>query len=230
MAQLVVNPSDCMSNSSAATFNYGDYTPLQVHNGTAKRSFYRADISAIPPGSTITRVQFSRYVSSIGTAGLTHTSARVLRAMLTGTGNAAASGDGVTHNTYDGVNGWTTVGCEGVGTDRTDPASDGWTQTNASDGADAVGIFIVDSNTKGAMLTFMQLTLDSYSGIARWVEYRAAGGIGAKVYASQEYATPANRPVLTIDYTLPSSGDAGTTGAISGSLSRLGRLCRVARR
>lgn len=208
MAQLTVTPSDCMSNSSAATFNYGDYTPLQVHNGLAKRSFYRADISAIPAGSTLTRARLTRNVTSIGTTGLSHTSARVLRALLTGTGNAAASGDGATHNTYDGVNAWASVGCDGVGTDRTDPAVDGWTQVNATDGADAVGIYTMDSNSKGAMLTFFQLTLDSFFGIARWVEYRAAGGIGAKSYSSAEDVTPANRPSLVIDYDPPASGGA----------------------
>lgn len=226
MAQLVtVITADGKIDGTNVTFNYGATTPIATRTTTTSPSLWKCDISAIPAGSTITRVRIARNVTNAGSTtgppNYNHTCSRVLRAYTEGTGNGSATGDGATWNTYDGSNNWTTAGGTGEGTDIL--AADGWTFERPS----VTGVHTQDSDAKAGMLTFFQTTLDSYSGIAIWREHASGGGLPGQSYDSRTGTTP---PVITIDYTLPSSGDAGTTGAISGSLSRLGRLCRVARR
>lgn len=206
MAQLVtVITADGKIDGTNVTFNYGATTPIATRTTTTSPSLWKCDISAIPAGSTITRVRIARNVTNAGSTtgppNYDHTCSRILRAYTEGTGNAAASGNGATWNTYDGSNNWTTAGGTGEGTDIL--AADGWTFERPS----ATGVHTQDSDAKAGMLTFFQTTLDSYSGIAIWREH-ASGGLTGQSYDSRTGTTP---PVITIDYTEPAP--AGPTAA-----------------
>ncbi|MHB8858928.1 MAG: DNRLRE domain-containing protein [Thermoleophilia bacterium] len=117
---LVIQPApvtgkDTSVSSTGATLNYGGSTDITAGNISAsaetRRGLIKFDLSAIPVGSTVNSATLSIYQhgqQSSATVPLELDYAT--RTWAEGTGNGAATGDGATWVTSDGVNGWSAAG------------------------------------------------------------------------------------------------------------------------
>ena len=109
---------DELITSFQPTFNDG-VNPLlaigRVGGINNDRTLIQFDLSTIPVGATVTSAVLSLYCTNDNAStGSNFTVHRMVRAWLEGTGNYAATGDGATWNTYDGVNNWQTAGAGGA--------------------------------------------------------------------------------------------------------------------
>ena len=93
-------------NQSA--WNHGVSTAIRVKTDD-RRALLSFDLSTIPVGASITSAILELYLetNATGTDVPVH---RVTRSWVEGTGDGAASDDGATWSTYDGVNPWATAG------------------------------------------------------------------------------------------------------------------------
>lgn len=107
--------ADAYIKSSDPTYNYGSSTIFVVGEINSAVSVYRSvlkfDLSTIPSGAVIdSAIMTIRIKTDISSNARTLRVYRLKKAFTEGTGNGSATGDGVTWNTRDGSNNWTTAG------------------------------------------------------------------------------------------------------------------------
>lgn len=137
--------------------NYGGELWLAVCNLPKRRSVVQFDISSIPPGSIVHSATLRLYYGFWATnnpAGRTFWAYRVTHSWLE---------DGVTWNTYDGVNNWSSPGGEytvsGGDSQTVPPDAHVWMTWNVTDiakawienGSPNYGFIIRDGDETGAM-------------------------------------------------------------------------------
>lgn len=194
-AQLVIQPaagtaSDTTIFSSRPNLNYGISTFIRAGNNNAGifRGALRFDLSAIPAGSVIQSATFSLYqYAQASTATPQLGVYGAARAWKQGTGNAQATGNGATWNTYDGVNNWTAWGGD------FNPAAQA--TANAPNGTNIWVNFDVTALTQN----WVNGSVANNGVFIKKVTESNTRDF--KTYRSAEYnANPAQRPKLVVQY------------------------------
>jgi len=195
MTTFTANPSgDTVLASGAATTNYDTLDPLYLGESNVSSNAYRDllkfDLSSIPTNAIVSSATLRLNMSANvwGAGGTTVQVYRQLRAWV----SAQA-----TWNIYSTGNNWATAGgfgaadCEqtGIGSLVQNTASgtgnQTWTLTASAVQAMFSGVF-----TNNGFLMKADSEIDMYG-----------------TYISNENGTPGNRPLLTIEYTLPVGGN-----------------------
>ncbi len=201
--------ADNTSNSNATGPNF---VAGNNNGGFARRALLAFDIAGnIPAGAIITSASLN--------LNMVHTSAGAgaqdfdLHQLLEnwgegtsfdagnpGNGVAATPGDATWINSFDPGTPWTTSGGEFNGT------------SSATTTVDAIGVY---TWTSAGMVTDVQNWLNNPGTDFGWIlKGLETGTQQAKRFDSRENSTPANRPVLTISYSVPTI--AGTGSGLTG--------------
>ncbi len=179
------------SNNSSITTNwiYADLTGTDV-----RRSVIKFDLSSIPSNAVITSASL-KLIQLGGSGSITVNVHRLLRNWV----NAQ-----VTWNEYSTGNSWSTAG-GGAGTDYTSTATDSKAMSSYAGGT-------VDSYN---VLTDVQDIVNNGGNNYGWIMKLATESGNTYVgYNSQDAGTPANRPILTVVYTVPTPGGIGSSNLI----------------
>jgi hypothetical protein len=107
--------ADALINEAQPTYNYGTTVVFAAGEynsaATKTRSCIKFDLSAIPDGADITSAILSLTINSdLSDNARALKVYRLKKAFVEGSGSGAASGDGVTWNTRNGTDNWTTAG------------------------------------------------------------------------------------------------------------------------
>jgi len=196
------------SNATGPNFVAGNN-----NSGFARRALLAFDVASnIPAGATITGATLN--LNMVHTSGGAGAQDFDLHALLENWGEAssfdagnpgngvpATAGDATWDNAFDPGTPWTTAGGEFT------------PSISATTTVDAIGQY---SWSGAALVADVQTWLDNPATDFGWIlKGQENGTMQAKRFDSRENATPANRPTLSITYTLPNV--VGTTASI-GSL------------
>ena len=160
---------------------------------TVCRSWVKPDLSSIPINSKIKSATLKLYCITDGSGNeRAYRVYRMLRAVAEGTGNNTVTNDGVSWNTYDGVNNWQTVGGFGaLDCEQTDIGSRTFSATETTSeykefilNTDKISEIVNGTFTNnGFLLKADTENTDRYT------------------FNSGESAT--NKPILTVEYKYP---------------------------
>jgi hypothetical protein len=171
--------------------------------GTLRRGAIRFDLTSIPAGSTITSVSLRLYCSAAGNSTSQSISFKRFTAswgegasVAFGGGGAAAQANDVTwlHRFYPGTP-WATPGGQFVAT------------ASASRNVTGIGTYTWAS-TPGLVADVQGWVNTPATNFGWCVQGNEATMQSVKRFDSRESGTPANRPQLTVVYTLPPSNPA----------------------
>lgn len=191
------------------TYNYGQRNTLWLDwlTTAASRVLLAWDVSSIPEGAVVTNATLNFVIQTNALSASTNYSAYAINPQYgtndhftEGSGTGSATGDGATWQTYDGSSSWNDPGAD----------SDYDTLTRT--------LFTVNTSdtTAGIEVTAtVQGALDNYrdnNGFIALLLKRdnESGSLQSLRFWSNQAVNPANRPVLTIDYVVPS----GTSGSL----------------
>jgi hypothetical protein len=193
-----------ISNGAGSYFIAGE-----TNGGSIRRGVIAFDIADnVPAGATINSVTLRLNMSQTMAGTATVQLARLSADWGEGTSNADGSpGQGAPATTNDAT--W--VYRFFNTTTWTNPGGDFVATASASTPVGGVGAYTWGSTTQ--MVADVQGWLDNASSNFGWVVLGDETGRSAKRFDSKENSTPANRPMLTIDYTSTSSA---STLALSG--------------
>lgn len=191
---------DTMIYNGAATFNYGIGTDIQVGYDSANkiaRGLIRFDLSGIPNDSIINSASLSLYSWFEGnTTDFATRAHRAITQWYEGAKNGAVPDAGQNGSTWNlrnanGAVAWT----GGAG---------------GAAGSDWVALATASTVITGINATFtfdVKADVQSYvQGVANygwWMRNEQEAAVSDKHFRSSEHATPAQRPSLSVDYTLP---------------------------
>jgi len=201
------------------TYNYGTTTPLTVDSdepyssdGYDASALLYWDLSSIPTGSTIESASITVYVEeATDSATPGYDLYEMTQAWAEGTGNGAATGDGATWNTYDGVNAWPN-GAGGAG-DRGGTAL-------ANFAATSTGSYQVALNDAGEAVLENWINAPANN---RGFMIHAGEEDNGLDFTSKEGSTVANRPRLTVTYCLaPTTPYITVSGTLNPFASTVG--------
>jgi len=179
------------------TFNYGNSTPLMVdsddpyNSGNDVSALLRWDLSSIPVGSMIESASITVYVEDV-TESPGYSVYQMNQSWLEGTGSGSATGNGATWNTYNGVDAWPN-GAGGAG--------DKGSTTLATFAQTSTGTSTVSLNA--AAVSVLQGWINSPASNHGLMIHAGDTANGLDI-TSSEGTTTANRPKLTLTYSLPS--------------------------
>ncbi len=180
---------DTYLSSSRPTTNFGSSVLLEIGFFAAKgsdtlRTLMVFDVSDIPAGAVITSATLGLNASTAATSASVARAYRVVQ-------DAWTEG-GATWNTYDGSNAWTTAGCSDDGSDFTLTDGVDWNLPTSTGAFDITG-----------METLVQDAVDNRAGNLHLLLRRIFETSTTSIVTvdSGEHATPANRPLLTVNYT-----------------------------
>ncbi len=205
MAQLVaVSYQDTEFDTAAPDANYGTKTTFAIgptYNGPTKSDLERAignfDLTPIPPGANVTTAKLQRWLEGVQGGPLPATLYRCTRP-------ATWTEYGCTWNKYDGTNAWTAAGGD-------------WDATTPAPVAFVDEIYGLKEIT--GLLDFAKDAIANRSGIVSLIlkADTETGSTHRSVWDSREYADPAQRWRLVVDYddtqrpgsrgTLPGAGE-----------------------
>jgi gliding motility-associated-like protein len=194
----VTGTIDSYIASNTATTNFGNLTSLILNGGLSttgyKEALIKFNVSSISTSTTITSANLSMTVVSAVTVGLNSpfplTIYRANRAWTEGNGGA---GSGVTFNTYDGTNTWTTAGARSSGNDFLTTGQTTLAQTGNLTAGQVVGT--------GGVTSIVQAWVSTPSDNNGFllVPTNRGSSLDVSLY-SKDDATTANRPTLSITY------------------------------
>lgn len=143
----------------------------------------RFDVSFLPPRARIENARLELYGESNASSDAQAQVAvhRVLTPWTEGTGNGAASGDGATYATANGVTAWSWA-------DNHDATSDAQTQIGTATGWQSWDV-------TGLVAAWVSRNVPNYGMVLK-----GNGFVDRIDFASSDSATAANRPKLVIDY------------------------------
>lgn len=200
--------TDTVIDYANATTNYASDTTIAVirpfSGNFDKSGLFKFDVSSIPSTATINSATFSVYHDAVSDAdGYAPVigSDRVFKPWTEA---------GATHNTWDGTNGWGTVGAANasdVGTDNTGNGTDPDRTATSTDtvsftGWTAYPAAFIDFDVTALVQAWVNGTINNNGLILRGTSNTQDKAV---VFWSSENATTANRPKLVIDYTVGSS-------------------------
>lgn len=185
---------DTYMNASLTTRQYGTTTTMMWGAGSqTNRGLIKFNLGSIPAGSTISSAVMSLYVTDDYTyAHRTHYAYRVRRAWVEPTvGETHDPATGACWNRYDATNNWTTGGCEDVTNDREE--------------SDVSSVY-VDKDVEPPWWINWTFTPAKIEDLDLGNGWLLKGGANSSLTASSsDNATAADRPKLSITYTLPPS-------------------------
>jgi len=203
---LYQNSNGLLSNGLGEHFFVGNgvLTPNNV-----RRGLIRFDVSSIPAGSTINSATLSLNMSgSLDNTAYTLGLRRVTADWGEGTSNAApldangtqaTTGDATWLHRFYNSQTWATPGGSFLGT------------ASATRSVTGPGVY---TWTGATMVTNVQQWLDGSIANFGWAMIGDEIASGSyKQFDSKDHATPANRPVLTVDYTIPATLNISGTAA-----------------
>lgn len=180
--------------------------------GTLRRGLLRFDLSAIPPGSTVTGVTVKMYMSQTQSATQTCTLHRVTSSWTEGAtfnfggGGGSPEGADVTwsHRSYPAQT-WTTPGGDFVAT------------ATASKSIGSAGFYTFTSNA--GLIADVQAWVNTPSTNFGWLmKGNEATLQTAKRFEARESGDPARWPLLTVTYTPPATpGDLNGDHRVDGT-------------
>jgi len=174
------------------TTNYGSSTTLSVNTRASRntRALVQFTIAAIPANS-VSSATMQLYLTTAPAASRTHNAHLITQSWTEA---------GVTWDTYDGTNNWTTAGGDFSGTATAS------TTTGTTSGVTLS--WTVTSDVQA----YVNGTATNYGWLVK-DQTESATPNRTSAYASKEYATPANRPLLSVTFTAPwdSYSDSGRT-------------------
>lgn len=207
---------DTWLRQSYPTRNYGGSTTIQVspNSDFRQNSLFRWDLSGIPADATVMSASLTFFVTD-GSA-YDFSLFNLKRSWVEGTSNDDASSTSSNWNTYNGTDSWASGGAMNTASDRFD--TDLWDATAAT--FSSTGSVTIPLNTSG--IAVIQNWIDIPSGnYGLTVQYTGTGTTADYwKLSSSEATTEANRPKLTITYTL--SPIITITGALSEFTSQPG--------
>ena len=180
--------------SGAATTNRGTGTSAYVGDpatGAKCRTLVKASaLTDVPAGMTVTVAEIRGYTMGIGAGGAAD---RVVRAhrVLRNWGETT-----VTYNTYDGTNGWTTVGADGDDTDRvgTESGMGTWPNTIAT-------WKVVNGSTLASDVQSMRAgSLNNYGWLLEAVGMEGSAGDYSRFYTDDEATNVLFKPYLHVEW------------------------------
>lgn len=179
---------DTTLSSYDPTYNYGAHTSLYVgENNAAAGAIYctlvKFDLFSVP--ATFSSATFSIYATAdLSSNARTFSVYPLTQAWTEGTGTGAATADGATWNTYNGVNNW--PGGAGGGVDI--GAAIGSRAFTATETLNEFKSFPLTVKTKAEL------------GTLGWMVKAATETDDAYTFSSSDNATALNRPKLVIEY------------------------------
>lgn len=190
---------DTFIQSGNPTFNWGARNLLQLDwfNPGEQRAMLCWDVNTIPTGVTVSSATLDMVVQNNTLALEVDCGAYPMLVLpsgdhfVEGTGLGSATGDGATWSTYDGSTSWTTAGGDYDAGFKSSFSIAPSETTKSIDVTTAVQKALTSYRGSGGTIAIL-LRRDTYSGSL--TNYRLW---------SEQAATSANRPVLTINYTLP---------------------------
>jgi uncharacterized repeat protein (TIGR02543 family) len=199
-----VSANDVLYNNGGNTFIHVDAT-----TGTSRRAaLLRWDVSSIPSNAIVSSATIS--VNVTDASPLVFNLYNMRRDWVEGTVTQTNSSTSANWNTYDGVNGWGTVGISNTTSDRYDTNLWGAGTTSFSTtGSKAValntdGVTVVQGWINGSLSNY-GLTMQNYYGSTS----------NAVFFSSSETATAANRPKLNVTYCAISGPNITINGTLS---------------
>lgn len=196
------------------------FAGFQASNGWSRRALLRFDLSAIPAGSTVNSVQLSLYVTQTITGPDDFDLHRVTRDWgeagsdapgQEGGGTTAQNGDATWVTAFHPSTSWGLAGGDFI------------TTASATASVDAVGTTSVWSaaGLTADVQSMINGALPNFGWLLKHTdEIQTTPGVGnAKRFASREGSILSQRPILTVDFTLPVSepGQSFCAGDGSGS-------------
>lgn len=172
---------DTRIKENAATKNYGDLEYIEVASydvGDTTNALLQFDVSSIPSGAEIDTAVLT-LTTSLKISDFTMALYRVL---------VSWTESGVTWNSRDGTNNWSTAGCQGSGTDHAASATESGVASHAT-----ANTFSVAGD--------VQAWVDGTSNYGWVIDPDSAPSGDYILYHSCESSTAASRPKLVVDYT-----------------------------
>jgi hypothetical protein len=191
---------DAYIHQENPTYNYGNSSPLIVDSDDPYNSdndvsaLLSWDLSSVPAGSILESASITVYVedeTASGSEGFDMYA--IIQSWTEGTGDGAVTENGVTWNTYDGINAWP-GGAGGAG-DMEDNVLASFTPSTT-------GTYTVNINSSG--IAAIQQWIDLPESNNGFMIHAGTETNGMDI-SSGEGATIANRPKLTLTYSVPTS-------------------------
>lgn len=188
------------------TFNYGQRNTLWLDwlTTAASRVLLAWDVSSIPVGAVVSSATLDFVIQTNGLSGATGYGAYPAspdvsqNLFVEGTGTGSATGDGATWLTFDGSSVFDSAGGDYIAASKSAFNVTTGETTKSIDVKTAVQAAL-DNYRDGSDNIALLLKRDNESGLLQSLRFW-----------SNQAATPANRPLLTIDYVVPS----GTSGSL----------------
>ncbi len=190
------------------TYNYGASSPLSIdsddpyNSGDDISSLLYWDLASIPEGSMLESASITVYVEDV-TESPGYEMFAMNQFWVEGSGQGSATGDGATWNTYDGSTAW--PGGEGGAGDR-------GTQALAVFAPTQTGTLTVDLNTQA--VSVLQGWINGPASNSGFMIHAGSTSNGLD-FTSSEGSTAANRPKLTLVYSMPTDDPIIVTSASS---------------
>lgn len=198
---------DTYLQSSTPTTNYGTNATLIFGNlfGTVYRTLIEFDISDIAAGSTISAAKITFTINT----GVNTVAGHVYRLLRSDWVEAEA-----TWNIYKSGNNWTTAGAGSTVSDHT--TTDGVAFSNGANS----GTFDITG-----LATLAQDALDNRSGkLILLIKDDVENDTTYKEVRSSDFGTASARPLLTVDYTAPSTNIKTINGLAKASVKTVNGL------
>jgi hypothetical protein len=179
------------NDTNNLNFGVNQYCASGYFSSTnTSRQLIQFDLSSLPDDAIIVNAVYALTVGvDYASASRTHAIYRMKQAWVEGTGSASETNDGATWLTYDGSNSWTTAG-------GFDPADCEQTP---------IGSKLLSASETGVVEITLTPTTKAGLDLGQGWMMKQVTEDAACTYdwCSSDHATPANRPKLTIYYTLP---------------------------
>ena len=180
------------------TYNYGNSSPLMLDSDDPYNSdndvsaLLYWDLSSIPAGSMLELASITVYVEDETASGSPgYNMYATTQSWTEGSGDGEATGDGATWNTYNGANSWP-GGAGGAADKESTPL--------ANFAASSTGFYSVNLNADGIAL--LQGWINEPEANKGFMIHAGTETNGLD-FTSREGTTVANRPKLTLTYSMP---------------------------